>query len=180
MLSRVGPSKLASRHASLVRAVVAPTSRAVHASASAHHFSRQLRPSKIASRSAARLPALSQPFSTSSISRQAEVVEDDAAFDLSAVERVSDEVDVCIVGGGPAGLSAAIRIMQNAEKEGKEIRVVVLEKGAEIGQSMAAGFLAKTRRRERGERAVGEASADNLNILSPARCRRAHLVGSCD
>jgi electron-transferring-flavoprotein dehydrogenase len=48
---------------------------------------------------------------------------------------VSDEVDVCIVGGGPAGLSAAIRIMQKAEKEGKEVRVVVLEKGAEIGES---------------------------------------------
>lgn len=56
------------------------------------------------------------------------------AFDLSTVERVSDQVDVCIVGGGPAGLSAAIRLMQLAKEQGnEEFRVVVLEKGGEVG-----------------------------------------------
>jgi flavin-dependent dehydrogenase len=55
-------------------------------------------------------------------------------FNLTDVERVTDEVDVCIVGAGPAGLSAAIRLMKKAQEEEKEIRVVVLEKGAEVGE----------------------------------------------
>ena len=50
------------------------------------------------------------------------------------MERYVDEVDVAIVGGGPAGLSAAIRLVQNAEREGAEIRVCVIEKGAELGE----------------------------------------------
>ena len=53
--------------------------------------------------------------------------------DLSSIERVSDQVDVCIVGGGPAGLSAAIRLKQLEQERGKEVRVVVVEKGGEIG-----------------------------------------------
>lgn len=56
-------------------------------------------------------------------------------FDPNNVERASDDVDVCIVGGGPAGLSAAIRLKQLEQEKGKEIRVVVLEKGAEVGES---------------------------------------------
>src|SRR5947209_8300790 len=48
-------------------------------------------------------------------------------------ERYAEETDVIIVGGGPSGLSAAIRIKQLAKAQGKEVRVVVLEKASQIG-----------------------------------------------
>ena len=47
--------------------------------------------------------------------------------------------DVLIVGAGPAGLSAAIRIKQLAQKEARDISVCVLEKGSEVGAHILSG-----------------------------------------
>jgi electron-transferring-flavoprotein dehydrogenase len=47
--------------------------------------------------------------------------------------------DVLIVGAGPAGLAAAIRIKQLTNETGKELSVCVLEKGAEVGAHILSG-----------------------------------------
>ncbi len=76
------------------------------------------------------------------------------------------EFDVLIAGGGPAGLSCAIRLKQLAQAAGKDISVCVIEKGAEIGAHSLSGAVFEPR-------ALNELIPDwkerGAPLLTPAR-----------
>ena len=61
------------------------------------------------------------------------------------MERESMEFDVLIVGGGPSGLSAAIRLKQLAAETGKDIEVCLIEKGSEVGAHILSGAVLEPR-----------------------------------
>lgn len=64
---------------------------------------------------------------------------------MSDMARESMEFDVVIVGAGPAGLSTACRLMQQAQEAEKELTVCVVEKGSEVGAHILSGAVIESR-----------------------------------
>ena len=66
-------------------------------------------------------------------------------MDEAAIERESMEFDVVIVGAGPSGLAAAVRLRQLAAERGHDLSVCVVEKGSEVGAHILSGAVLEPR-----------------------------------
>ncbi|MDE0202133.1 MAG: electron transfer flavoprotein-ubiquinone oxidoreductase, partial [Rhodospirillaceae bacterium] len=101
------------------------------------------------------------------------------------MSRESMEFDVVIVGAGPAGLAAAIRLRQLAEESGREISVTVLEKGSEVGAHILSGAVFEPRAldelipdwKEKGAPLNTRAGSDEFRLLT--RKGGIRMPGAC-
>lgn len=92
----------------------------------------------------------------------------------------SMEFDVVIVGAGPSGLSASIKLMQLANEAGKELSVCVVEKGSEVGAHILSGAVIETRAldelipdwKEKEAPLKTEVSEDHFLLLSEKKARK--------
>ncbi len=94
------------------------------------------------------------------------------------------EFDVVIVGAGPAGLSAAIRLKQLAQRENRETSVCVVEKGSEVGAHILSGAVLEPRAleellpdwRAREAPLLTPASDDQLLFLTESKAFRSPII----